>query len=80
MRNEPIRWAIWLASGTTALAVFFQEWARGGDWKLAVGLALGAFALPAAGGELARSQAYAPSTVDDLLDADTVISKAEQGQ
>lgn len=79
MQTEPIRWAIWLTALTGSAGLFFVEWATQGDWRLAIGKALVAFALPVAGGEVARSKAYAPETANEIMDADAVISAAERG-
>lgn len=75
--REPVRIYVLVMSLIAGLGVFFGTWGGGVDWRVALGMALGAFAAPAAGGEVARSRAWAPATVDDLVDAEAAIAQLQ---
>jgi hypothetical protein len=78
--NEPVRAAGLIAGAIVALASFFLGWGNGLDWRIAVGTGLGEFAVVGLGAELARARAWGPKTVDEIMDADRVIRRAEQGR
>lgn len=75
--REPVRIFVLIAAVVAAAGVFFMAWGSGTDWRIALGMALGAGGTPAVGAEVGRSKAYSPATVDQLVDAETVISHLE---
>lgn len=75
--REPVRVFVLVAAGIAALGVFFMAWGSGTDWRIAIGMALGAGGTPAVGAEVGRSKAYSPATVDQLVDAEAVIRGLE---
>jgi hypothetical protein len=78
--NEPVRMAGLIAGAIIALSSFLLGWGNGLDWRIAAGTGLGEFAVVGLGAELARGQAWGPKTVDEIMDADAVIRRAEQGR
>lgn len=77
--REPIRLFVLAMSFIAGLGVFFGAWGGGVDWRVAIGMGLGAFAAPAGGAEAARAKAYAPSTVHSVMDAESVIAQTQAG-
>lgn len=82
MDTEPIRKTVLPAAGIVALATFlsFIGLADPVTWQtFAVGASVGLaeFAALAFGVEAARSKAWAPATVNQIVDAEAVIAQAE---
>lgn len=78
MQNEPIRVAVWVAALLAAGGTMMIDISSGIDLLEAGGKALMSLSLVVGGGELARSKAWAPSSVRDIIDADMVIERAEE--
>lgn len=78
-RDEPVLRAGWVAGIVLAAATFLLAWAGGLDWRVAAGNALLALVAPVAGAKVARERAWAPSTVDDIIAAESVIAAHEAG-
>lgn len=76
MNTEPIRISVGLAAIVSAVILGLLGWLETGDWRAGVVAGLTAL-LPIFGGEAARLKAWAPRSVDGVLDAETVIA-AEQ--
>lgn len=77
MRTEPIRYTALVAGLLTATATVLTLLGQGTDLLTALGTAIAQLALIVGGGELARTQAWAPESVDRILDAESVLSEAE---
>lgn len=81
-QREPVRVNVLIAAFVVAASTFLGGLALVDVITAKVAYAAGSaalsqFALIAFAGELARSKAYAPSTVDEIMDADAVITAAE---
>lgn len=72
--REPVRLFVLVTSAVAGLAAFFSAWGGGVDWRVAIGMGLAAFALPAGGAEAARARVYSPATANTLIDAEAVIA------
>ena len=82
MNREPVRITVYIAAAVVALSSFFGGLALVDAITVqAVFSSLAAALLQFSGiafaAELARSKAWAPGTVDEIMDADAVISAAE---
>lgn len=80
MKNEPVRISALLAGLLVAVSTALLAIDGGATWQFAVGQALAYLGLIVGGGEVARSQAWGPKTVDEVMDAEAVISAAERGE
>lgn len=96
MHSEPVRTSMYVAAAFVALSTFFGgiglvDEVTFQSVSIAVGAALGQFAVVAFGAELARSKAWAPATVEQIeethaaevrqvMDAEHVIAQAEAGE
>ena len=81
-QREPVRVSVYIAAFVIAASTFLGGLALVDDVTSKVMFAAGSaalsqFALIAFAAELARSKAWAPSTVNEIMDADAVISAAE---
>lgn len=77
MQREPIRYAVYAAALLAAIGTLMIDLASGVALLAAGGKALLSLSVVAGGGELARSQAWAPDTVNNIIDAETVITRDE---
>ncbi len=78
MKSEPIRWAVYVAAVLAAISTGLIDYSNGLPLLEVLGKALTAVIPVLVGGELARARAWAPSSVDEVMDADRVISEAER--
>lgn len=78
VEREPVRVYVLAAALIAALGVFFMAWGSGTDWRIAIGMALGAGGTPAVGAEVGRSRAWSPASVNDIIDAEHVIHGANE--
>ena len=78
MKQEPVRVAVYVAALLAAIGTMLIDLSSGVALLAAGGKALLALSVVAGGAEVARSQAWAPGNVDELLDADAVIRAAER--
>lgn len=80
MNTEPVRTSLYIAAAFVALSTFFGgiglvDEVTFQSVSVAVGAALGQFAVVAFGAELARSKAWAPASVEKVIDAEAVIAQ-----
>lgn len=78
IERDPIRVIVVGAGALTAAGTCLVSISQGVPVLAAVGTALLALGTIVGGGELARSKAWAPATVNELVDAHTVIDGLEQ--
>jgi hypothetical protein len=77
-RDNPVRFYGVLVAVVLAVAGFFVQWGQGGDWRIAIGTALGSAAVALGGAEAARGQAWSPASVDEVLGAQALADPAPQ--
>lgn len=82
--REPVRLTVYIAAFVIAASSFFGGLALVDDVTAkvvyaATSVSLLQFAGIAFAAELARSKAYAPATVDRIIDAEAVIADAQKG-
>lgn len=70
MRTEPIRWTALIAGLLAAVGPALVSVSNGTPVLEAAGVALAAFGLVVGGGELARTQAWSPASVEREFTAD----------
>ena len=78
--NEPVLLSALLAGILAATASALAILDAGGTTLAATGLWLSEVAIVVGGGALARTQAWSPSSVDEVMDAHAVIEAAERGE
>lgn len=77
LSTEPVRIYALVAGLLTAIGGALVAIGEGVDPLVAIGTAIVSFGVVVGSGELARTQAYAPATVDQVMDAEAVIGDAE---
>lgn len=77
LRNEPAVLVGLVVAAVLAASEFLIGWSPGDDWTLPLGKALGEGLAVLAGTGIIRQVAYGPKTVDEIMDAEKIISKAE---
>lgn len=77
MNREPIRYAVYIAALIAAAGTMLIDLSSGVALAAAAGKALLSLSVVVGGGEVARAQAWAPDTVNNIIDAETVITRDE---
>lgn len=79
LHTEPVRLIVLIAAIFATVGPALVAIGEGVDPLVAIGTAVAAFGALLGGEEFARSKAYAPATVDTIVDAEAVIRQAEDG-
>ena len=79
LQTEPVRIMALIAGLLTAVGGALTAIGEGVDPLVAIGTAVVSFGIVVGGGEFARSQAYAPDSVDQIRSAEATIADAERG-
>lgn len=75
--RQPVLLAGYIAGVIVAVGTFLLQWGNGGDWRISLGTALLGGAVPAGTAHVAKEKAWAPATVNQLIDAEAVLKPAE---
>ena len=78
--NEPVLLSVIVAGILAATAGALTVLDTGGTALAAAALWLTQTAIVVGGGTYARSQAWGPRTVDEIMDAEAVVAAAERGE
>lgn len=78
--NEPVLLSTIVAGLLAASAAALAVIDAGGTLLAAASLWLAEVAIVVGGGVIARSQAWGPRSVDEIMDAEAVVAAAERGE
>lgn len=77
LRTEPAVLVGIIVAVVLAASEFLIGWTPGEDWTLPLGKALGEALAVLAGAGIIRQTVYSPKSADKIMDAEKVISEAE---